>query len=292
MTEFIDAVVQYGFMRNALTAGLLAAVACGVVGSFVVARRVSYVAGGIAHSVLGGMGAAGYLAAVHGWDGITPLHGAIVAALLSALVIGWVTLRARQREDTIIGAVWAIGMAVGILFISRTPGYNRELMSYLFGNILMVTDTDLVVLLVLDLLIVGLALLFYNRFLAVCFDAEFARVRGVRVETTYLLLLSLTALTVVVLVTIVGVVLVIALLTLPAAVAGCFSRTFRQMMLGAVFCCALFSVSGLAVSYQTNFPAGATIVLLAGACYVVVMAGKWLIRGKRNSVARRTSPTS
>ncbi len=272
-------------MRNALIAGLLAAVACGVVGSFVVARRITYVAGGIAHSVLGGMGVAGYLIAVHNWDAVTPLHGAIVAALLAAVVIGWVTLRARQREDTIIGAVWAVGMATGILFISQTPGYNQELMSYLFGNILMVSDSDLSVLLGLDLLIVALTLLLYNRFLAVCFDAEFARVRGIRVELYYILLLCLAALTVVVLVTVVGVVLVIALLTLPAAVAGLFSRTLRQMMIGAVAFCIFFIIAGLAVSYETNFPTGATIVLIAGVSYVVAIVVRWLIRKHRNPVS-------
>jgi len=285
MPDLLSAILEYAFMRNALIAGLLAAVACGVVGSFVVARRITYVAGGIAHSVLGGMGIAGYLIAVHNWDAITPLYGAIAAALLAAVVIGWVTLRARQREDTIIGAVWAVGMATGILFISQTPGYNQELMSYLFGNILMVSDSDLSVLLGLDLLIVALTLLLYNRFLAVCFDAEFARVRGIRVEVYYILLLCLAALTVVVLVTVVGVVLVIALLTLPAAVAGLFSRTFRQMMIGAVAFCVFFIIAGLAVSYETNFPAGATIVLLAGASYVVAIVVRWLIRRHRNPVS-------
>ncbi len=285
MPDLLSAILEYAFMRNAMIAGLLAAVACGVVGSFVVARRITYVAGGIAHSVLGGMGVAGYLIAVHNWDAVTPLYGAIAAALLAAVVIGWVTLRARQREDTIIGAVWAVGMATGILFISQTPGYNQELMSYLFGNILMVSDSDLSILLGLDLLIVALTLLLYNRFLAVCFDAEFARVRGIRVEVYYILLLCLAALTVVVLVTVVGVVLVIALLTLPAAVAGLFSRTFRQMMIGAVAFCIFFTVSGLAVSYETNFPAGATIVLIAGVSYVVAIVVRWLIRRHRNPVS-------
>jgi zinc transport system permease protein len=292
MVDFLNAVFEFGFLRNAVAAGLLAAVACGVVGSFVVARRISYVAGGIAHSVLGGMGAAGYFAAVHRWDWITPLHGAVVAALLAALLIGWVSLRARQREDTIIGAVWAVGMAVGILFISQTPGYNQELMSYLFGNILMVSEGDLLVMLGLDVLIVAVALVFYHRFLAVCFDAEFARVRGIRVERYYLLLLCLSALTVVVLVTVVGVVLVIALLTLPVAVAGSVFRSFRAIMLGAVLYCAVFTVTGLGLSYHTDFPAGASIVLLAGLAYILAMSGRWLIRSRRNAAGTKGVATS
>ncbi|MDH3890032.1 MAG: metal ABC transporter permease [candidate division Zixibacteria bacterium] len=276
MPDFLQAVFDYPFMRNAVSAGLLAALACGVIGSFVVARRITYVAGGIAHSVLGGMGVAGYLIAVRQWDVLSPLYGAIVSALLAALIIGWVTVRARQREDTVIGAVWAVGMAVGILFISQTPGYNQELMSYLFGNILMVSDTDLSILIALDILIVVLTYLYYRQVLAVCFDPDFARARGMRVHWYYMLLLCLTALTVVLLVTVVGIVLVIALLTLPAAVAGCLSRTFRQMMFGAIACCVFFTLSGLAVSYQSDFPAGATIILIAGACYGLAMAVRWL----------------
>jgi len=291
VTDFFRAVVEYEFMRNALFAGLLASLACGVMGSFVVARRITYVAGGIAHSVLGGMGIAGFLIAVYHWSWLTPLHGAIMAALVSALVIGWVTLRARQREDTIIGAVWAVGMAVGILFISRTPGYNQELMSYLFGNILMVSGDDLLTLLRLDIIIVIPTLFLYHRFLAVCFDAEFARVRGVRVDVYYIVLLCLTALTVVSLVTVVGVVLVIALLTLPPAVAGCCTRTFRGMMIGAVVFCALFTVSGLAISYATNFPSGATIVLVAGLCYVIILTARWLWRRNRNAVTQPSQST-
>lgn len=286
MIEFVQAVAEFSFLRNALIAGLLAAVACGVIGSFVVARRITYVAGGIAHSVLGGMGVAGYLIAVHRWDNITPLYGAIVAALLAALIIGWVTLRARQREDTVIGAVWAVGMAIGILFISQTPGYNQELMSYLFGNILMVSNTDLGILVALDLLIVALTFLFYRRFLAICFDPEFARTRGLYVHWYYMLLLCLTALTVVLLVTVVGVVLVIALLTLPAAVAGCFSRTLRQMMFGAIACCVFFTLSGLVVSYESDFPAGATIILIAGACYGLAMAVRWFVGRYRAGLVR------
>ena len=286
MPDFLQAVIDYPFMRNAVCAGLLASVACGVVGSFVVARRITYVAGGIAHSVLGGMGVAGYLMAVHRWEGISPLYGAVAAALLAALIIGWVTVRARQREDTVIGAVWAVGMAVGILFISQTPGYNQELMSYLFGNILMVSNTDLGILFALDLLVIALIFVFYREFLAVCFDPEFARARGLRVEWYYMLLLCLTALTVVLLVTVVGVVMVIALLTLPAAVAGGFSRTFRQMMYGAVACCVLFTLSGVAVSYESDFPAGATIILIAGVCYVLAMFARWFVSKYRAGLVR------
>ena len=208
------------FLRYALAAGLLASVACGVIGSYVVTRRITYIAGGIAHCVLGGMGAARYLQIVHGWEWCHPLYGAVAAALMAAFVIGMVSLHAREREDAVIGAVWAVGMAVGILFIWKTPGYNEDLMSYLFGNISMVTRDSLWLILALDVVVVAAGLAFYHQFVAVSFDEEFARLRGVRVEFYYFLLLGLTALTVVLLVTVVGIVLVIALLTLPAAIAG------------------------------------------------------------------------
>ncbi|MBU8934941.1 MAG: metal ABC transporter permease [candidate division Zixibacteria bacterium] len=265
--EFIDAIIHHSFLQNALLAGLLASIACGVVGSFVVARRITYLAGGLAHSVFGGLGVAHYLSVSCGWTWLQPLHGAAVAALLAAVVIGWVSLRAREREDTAIGAVWAVGMAVGIVFISRTPGYNQDLMSYLFGNILMVGTGDLWLIAILDVLILLVTFLFFNRLQAVCYDQEFTRVRRVNVEFFYLLLLSVTALTVVILTTVVGIVMVIAMLTLPAAIALRFTRSLRQAMLVAVLLSALFSTVGLGVSYTPDLPAGATIILVAGVAY-------------------------
>lgn len=277
MGEFLAAVRDYPFMRYALAAGLLSSVACGIVGSYVVTRRITYVAGAIAHSILGGMGAAYYLRVVHGMTFLTPLWGAAAAAVLSAGIIGWVSLRAKQREDTVIGAVWAIGMAIGILFLARTPGYKEDLMSYLFGNILLVSPRDLELIAGLDVLVIGVVALRYNQLLAVCFDEEFARLRGISVPFHYLLLLLLTAFAVVLLVSVVGIVMVIALLTLPAAVAGHFAKTLWQMMLIASALCALFTTAGLGISYGPGLPAGATIILLAGACYLVTAAGKSLL---------------
>lgn len=256
-------------MQLALATSILASIACGIVGSYVVTRRITYIAGAISHCVLGGMGAARYMQVVHGWREFTPLWGAVFAAVLSALVIGLVSLRAKEREDTVIGAIWAVGMAIGVIFIAKTPGYDKDLMSYLFGNILMVSTDDLWLLGGLNALVVGTGLLFYNKFLAVCFDEEFARLRGIAVEFYYLLLLCLIALTVVVLVKVVGIILVIALLTLPAATAGHFARTLMQMMLGATVICIATTIGGLALSYQPDLPAGATMIVLAGAIYVL-----------------------
>ena len=281
MWEFLTAVRDYPFMRYGLAAGLLASFACGVVGSYVVARRITYIAGSIAHCVLGGIGAARYFQVVHGWQSFTPLVGAVLAALASAFIIGIVSLRAKQREDTVIGALWAIGMAVGVLFISRTPGYNEDLMSYLFGNILMVGPTDLWIIAGLDLVVAAVVTLCYNQLLSVCFDEEFARIQGVRVELYYLLLLGLTALTVVLLSTVVGVLMVIALLTLPVAVANIFVKTMGRIMALSVVLSALFTTGGLAISYSPDLPAGATIIIIAGIVYISTVAGAAIRAGMR-----------
>lgn len=261
MLEFIDVLINQSFMQNAVVIGLLASVACGVMGTYVVVRRIVFISGGIAHAVLGGMGIAYYY-------GYNPIHGAVVFALLAALVIGTVSLKYHQYEDTLIGAVWAVGMAVGILFIYKTPGYNVDLMSYLFGNILMVERGSVLLLACLDAIIILLVLLFYKRFLAVCFDEEYSQLQGVGVVGTYLLLLCLIALTVVILIQVVGIILVIALLTLPAATARYFSRSLGQMMILASLLGAVFTTAGLIVSYKPDLPAGATIIVIAGLAYL------------------------
>ena len=262
MFEFIEVLKSHGFMQNAVIIGLLASVACGVMGTYVVVKRIVFISGGISHAVLGGMGIAYYY-------GYHPIHGAVVSALVAAVVIGLVSLRYHQYEDTIIGALWAIGMAVGILFIYKTPGYSIDLMSYLFGNILMVKRESVYMLAALDMLIIVLVFLFYKRFLAVCFDEEYSELQGIGVVTTYLLLLCLIALTVVILIQVVGIILVIALLTLPAATARYYARSVVQMMILASLLGAVFTTSGLIVSYQPNLPAGATIILIAGVAYLL-----------------------
>jgi len=289
VSEFLDALRTSPLVQRALLTGLLASVACGVVGSYVVVRRITYLAGGIAHCVLGGLGAAIYLRATLGWEWLHPLHGAVASALLAAGIIGLVSLRFRQREDTVISALWAIGMAAGVLFIWRSPGYQQGLMGYLFGSITIVSAGQLWLVGGLDAVVVALSLLFYRQFLAVCFDEEFTRTRGVRVEAYYLLLLALTALTVVLLVTVVGVVMVIALLTLPVAVAGAFARRLWQMMLAAVALSMVLTTAGLAISYSPDLPAGATTILLAGAVYLLVLGGRRVLarRGPGAGAPRR-----
>ncbi len=285
MGEFLVALGTHAFLRNALIAGLLASVACGVVGSYVSARRITFMAGGIAHSVLGGMGVARYLQVTVGWEWLHPLYGATIAALLAAVVIWQVSLRWRESEDMAIGAIWAIGMAVGVLFIYRTPGYSENLMSYLFGNILMVTPTSLWLIAALDAVVIVLGLTFYRQLLAISFDEEFARLRGLKVELFSLLLLCITALTVVLLVTVVGLVMVIALLTLPVAAAGRFGRSLWQVMALSSVLAALLTAGGLAISYAADLPSGATIIVLAGAVYLLVVSASLLVERVRKAKA-------
>lgn len=277
MSQFLSDLLKYPFLQHALITGLLAGVACGVIGTYIVVRRITYIADGIAHCVLGGMGAALYLHRVYHWHSLTPMHGAIIAALIAAVIIGLVSLWAKQREDTVISALWAVGMATGVMFLAKTPGYNEDLMSYLFGNILMVSTGDLWMLVALDAVILAAGMLFYNQFMAVCFDQEFARLRGVNVDAFYLVLLMLAASTVVVLSAVVGIVLVIALLTLPVGIAGLFSSSMWRMMVISAVLCTLFTTSGLVLSYGPDFPAGAVTIIVAGASYLGATTFKWIV---------------
>ncbi|MCP4643919.1 MAG: metal ABC transporter permease [bacterium] len=279
MGEFFSALLNpdLAFLRYTLVVGLLASASFGIVGTYVVARRLTYIAAAISHCVLGGIGPALYLKHACGVTWMEPMYGAVAAALLSALVIGLVSLYAREREDTVIGAVWAVGMAIGLLFIARTPGYIDP-MSYLFGDILLVSRRDVWLILMLDAVVVGLGLFFFNKFVAVCFDEEYAELRGIRVQVYHLFLLCLTALTVVLLVTVVGIVMVIALLTLPAATAGQFSRRIWQMMLLSVLFCMAFTGGGIALSYGPGLPTGPTIIMVGGVTYLVALLAKRLLR--------------
>lgn len=260
--EFFTALSQYGFLQTAVIAALLSSIGCGVVGTYVVVKRIAYIAGGIAHSVLGGMGAAVYF-------GFDPLLGALPAAILAAILIGLIRLYWRTQEDTLISALWAIGMAVGVIFIAKTPGYQGDLMSYLFGNILLVPEKSLWFMAGLDLVLLLVVAAFHRQFLAVVFDEEFARLRGVPVTFFYLLLLTLVAVTVVLLIQVVGLILVLALLTLPAAVASHYVNSLGRMMLIATLLGSAVSISGIALSFSPDLPAGPTIILLAGAIYVL-----------------------
>ncbi len=270
MLEFLTDLHQFRFLQYALLAGIMASVACGIIGSYVTVRRITYIAGAIAHCTLGGMGATRYLQQQYGLTFLSPLFGATIAALTAALVISWLQEHSSLRQDTVLSAVWSVGMGVGILFISRTSGYNEDLMSYLFGDILMVSGHDLCLIGLLDLVLLLLVALFHTRLLAISFDAEFARISGIAVDRCNTIFLCLVALTVVLLVQVVGIILVVALLALPAAAAGRLTTRLPAMMLVSTFFCLLATSGGLIISYQPDLPAGATIIILAAALYALV----------------------
>ena len=258
---------EMSFLHLALALGVLASPALGVIGTLVVTRRISSIAGAGAHAALGGVGIALYLQRVLLWSWCTATVGAVAGAMAAALLVGVVSLTAREREDTVIAVVWALSMSLGLLFLDKTPGYV-DLQGFLFGNILLVTKHDLWMTLALDAVVVIPAVLFYNPLLATCFDGTFAVLRGVRTSCFYLILLALTALTVVLLINVVGIVLVIALLTLPAAAAGCFTRHLWSMMLCSGVLSALFITAGLILSFYFSLPSGPVIVLVAALVYV------------------------
>ncbi|WP_434352684.1 metal ABC transporter permease [Psychrobacter sp. HD31] len=282
---FWEHLLHHQFLQFALIGGFLASIACGVIGSFVVVQRATYVAGAISHCVLGGMGAAHYLHRVHEITWLTPLIGATFSAILAALIISAISIWGNQRQDTILSAIWAVGMAVGISFITATPGYYEDLMSYLFGNILMIGKTDIIHMILLDVFILLVILLFYNKFLVVSFQPQLARLRGVRVELYQTLLLILISLTVVLLTQVVGLILVIALITLPAATSLQFSNRLWTAMILATFLCFGFISSGIAISYVPELPAGATIIQVAGTTFLLVMLAKWLLTLKSKKQA-------
>lgn len=272
--------LQYEFMRNALMAGLLAAVACGIVGVYVVVKKIVFISGGIAHASFGGIGL-GYLL------GINPIIGALFFSLASGVAIGAITRRTRLAADTAIGILWALGMALGVMFIALTPGYAPDLMSYLFGSILTVPFSDILLMLVLVAVIIGIAVALYKEYLILSFDEEYGTAVGMPVGKLYFLLLAMIALTVVVLIQIVGMILVIALLTFPAAMARLFTHNMKTMMLLAVFLGFLFIVGGLWLSYVLKLPSGATIVLLSGTILVVSL-GLSRLRMRHRRIRRAT----
>jgi len=258
--------LQLEFVRNALMAGVLVSVVCGVIGTLVVVNRIVFLAGGIAHAAYGGIGLAFFM----GWPYAVGTTG---VSILSAGVMAAVTLKARHRIDAMVGVIWAVGMAIGVVLLDLTPGYNVDLMSYLFGSILAVPVSDLWQMAAIGIAVIAIVTYYYNDFLAMSYDDEFARLRNVPVTFLYCLLLGMVALTVVMIIRVVGLILVIALLTIPPFIAEKFTGSLRAMMaLSSILSC-LFTITGLWLSYLFNLTSGATIILVAAAGFF--MSALW-----------------
>ena len=267
--------LQFEFMQNALMAGLLASLICGIMGTLVVVNRVVFLSGGIAHAAYGGIGLAFFL----GWP---YLLGTLGFALFIALVMAAVTLKAKHRSDTIIGVLWAVGMAFGIILIDLTPGYNVDLMSYLFGSILTVPVSDLWLMLAVGVMIIGVVTYFYNDYLALSYDEEFARIRGVRVRVLYFLLIGMLAVSIVMIIRVVGLILVIALLTIPPFIAEKYSKSLFKMMLLSCLLSSIFTLSGLWLSYNLNLTSSASIIMVAGIGFLIsLVIEHWILKFRR-----------
>jgi zinc transport system permease protein len=271
MFQFFRDMTDNPFLLTGLAAGLLASLACGVIGPYVVTRRIVFLSGAIAHMAVGGIGAALFLMTVFpqafGW--MQPIHGAMVFSLAAAVLIGFIHQRVTERMDTLIGALWAVGMAVGIMLIKFTPGYHTELMSYLFGNIVYVSWADVRLMAVLDVVILATVVIWHKRLLAICLDQQQAELQGINVLGTNIVLLCLVALTVICLTQVVGLILVIALLSLPAATASHHvSRMGPMVLVSTALCAVITTVPRMAV-YGTPISAESAIVLAAGGVYLL-----------------------
>lgn len=270
MINQIQIMFSYDFMRNALYASLLVGVACGLIGTLVVLNRIVFLGGGIAHAAYGGIGLAYYF-------GQDPMLGAILFSILSALGMGLVHLRTKARSDTLIGVMWSIGMAIGIIFVSLTPGFKADLMSYLFGSLLAVYGADLRLMAVVVLLVIAFVVLLYRSLQAISFDETFSTVRNLPVAVLYLVMLVMIGLTVVVAMRVVGLIMVIAMLTIPPATANLFLKDMKGMMLLSIGLGWLFSTVGLIVSFALNLQAGSVIILVASLSYLLAAGVKKLV---------------
>ena len=248
--------LSFEFVQHAIIAGILVSLATGIIGSLIVVNRMVFLAGGIAHASYGGIGIAVYL-------GLPIFLGASLFAVASALLIAFITLHDRERIDMLIGLVWAVGMAIGIILIDLTPGYNVDLMSYLFGSILAVSSGDIYYMSALLIAIIAIVTIWYKQILAVSYDSQYAALRGVNVKFFYSLILVLSSLTVVIAIKVVGLILVIAMLTIPVYIAQRLSHSLiSMMMLSGVFA-TLFTLVGLWFSYTYDLTSGAAIIIVS-----------------------------
>jgi zinc transport system permease protein len=255
-------IFEYDFMINALLASVLSSIACGIIGSYIVVKRLVFLSGGIAHSAYGGIGL-GYLFSFN------PILGAVGSSVISAIFISKMRKNKSENEDILIGIIWAFGMALGVLFIGLAPGYAPDLMSYLFGNILTVSVNELYLMAFADLIIIFSVTFFYRQFQAITFDEEYSQTTGLNIDLYYLILFILIAVSIVLLIKLVGIILVLALLTIPAAISKFFSTSLYKMMVTSVMFGLTFTIVGLLLSYSLNLPSGSAIIILSVIGYFI-----------------------
>ncbi|OQX77256.1 MAG: hypothetical protein B6D64_08540 [Bacteroidetes bacterium 4484_276] len=243
----------YGFFQNAILAAVFTSISCGIVGAYIVSKRIVFISGGITHASFGGIGM-GY------FFGFNPIIGAMIFSVMSALGIEYLSKKTEIREDSVIAILWSLGMAVGVIFIFLTPGYSANLMSYLFGNILTVSKLNIYLLATLSIVLVGIFYFMFKTILFVAFDEQYARAIKLPVEFTNYLLITLVALTIVLNIRVAGIILVISLLTIPQTIASIFSKDFKKIIWLSIVIGFIGSFFGLLLSYYFNIPSGATII--------------------------------
>ncbi len=261
----MDSIIElfgYSFFQNAILAALFTSISCGIVGAYIVAKRIVFISGGITHASFGGIGI-GY------FFGFSPILGAMLFSVMSALGIEYLSKKSEIREDSVIAILWSLGMAIGIIFIFLTPGYSTNLMSYLFGNILTVSKLNIYLLGSLCIVLVGIFYFMYKTILFVAFDEEFARAIKLPVEFTNYLMITLVALTIVLNIRVVGIILVISLLTIPQTIAGIYSKDFKKIILLSIIIGFAGSFFGLLISYYFNIPSGATIIFFMVVLFIL-----------------------
>ena len=275
---FFSEILQYKFLANATLACLLCGIACGLVGTYIVCRRLVFLSGGITHASFGGIGMAYYF-------GANPLLGALIFSILSAWGIETFTSRKQIREDSAIGLIWSLGMAIGIIFIYLTPGYAPNLMSFLFGNILSVTSTDIVWMAIVDAVILLIFATMYRPILYVAFDREYARSQNFPTRIISYLMATLVAITIVISIRVVGIVLLISLLTIPAVIGNLISKSFSRILVYGSVIAALSAFAGLYISYKTNIPSGASTIFVLTLTLIAVKTTTF-VRNKRSLKSR------
>ncbi len=269
MTDLLSA-LQYDFMQNALMGSLLLSLMCAITGTFIVIKRLVFLSGGISHGAFAGLGAAYYL-------GINPLLGAMFFAVASAVAISRVILRQSQPADATIGIFWATGMATGVLFVFITPGYAPDLMPYLFGDILTISHQQLIWMVIFSVLSLLLTVLLFRQLVAVSFDDEFARLRGLPVITIMILLMVMNSVAIVMMIQAVGIILVMALLTIPPLIGLTLAADIRRVMFFAFVSALFITVGGLILSFLLDLPSGPAIVLLGASLLMTVKLSKRLL---------------
>lgn len=264
------------FLQLAIFAGIISSVSSGIMGSYIVIKRISSITGSISHSILGGIGLFELLKYKYNMPSLDPMYGAMIFALISAFLMGWVHLYFKQKEDAVIAMIWACGMSIGIICLSFVPHKEATCTHFLFGDLFTTSKKDILLLGILDIIIVILTFGFYRKFLIICFDEELAYLQKVLSKTYYFVLLAMISLSIVLLIKIIGVILIIALLTIPATIANFFTFKLPKMMIISIILCIFFNLLGIYISYILSFPPGATISIICTIFYIVFLSIKKL----------------